>query len=217
MMMYFPQKLNHILTDADRFYIRWISSINVADVRVRALGIVFICFLNVSVGAFFYKIASGSRRSWPSAFFRVYSVLLDAPGSDATDDDEFVASLVLNIIYLVGLIVFAVLIGMVGEEVTVQVRIIFQYADQVLCSAFHEVLILGLKSYVSFHAHQTCHMDWSGIKRPRLCLGVATAPWSSSTGYQGPHLDPELEQPRPGCGKAAPECKAPEIHCGFSR
>ncbi len=111
------------LDSLERTHLRWMSALNVADVRIRGLAIVVVSVLNISVGALCYKIASGPARSWSSCFFRVYSVLLDAPGSDASDDDEIVASVVLNVIYIVGLIVFAVLIGMVGEEVTVQVTL----------------------------------------------------------------------------------------------
>ena len=111
--------ISKMMNVLERWYLRWISTVNVADVRIRGAAIVGISLLNVSIGAIAYKLASG--RSWATSFFRVYSVLLDAPNASCLDDTGLAASLVLNVLYIVGLVVFAVLIGMVGEEVAVQV------------------------------------------------------------------------------------------------
>ena len=45
------------------------------------------------------------------------SILLNAPGSDVTSEETMVGLLVSNLLFLAGILVFAVILGMVGEEV----------------------------------------------------------------------------------------------------
>ena len=52
-----------------------------------------------------------------SAFFKVYLILFNAPGTDVTSEHTMPALIIANIIFITGILVFAVLLGMVGEEV----------------------------------------------------------------------------------------------------
>ena len=99
---------------------RWRRILNLASSRVRFYTIVAVCLLNIVLGALAYKLASGKR--WSSAAFTVYSVLLDVPGADVLSEERAVGLFVLDVIFLVGLVFFAVLLGMVAEEVANQVR-----------------------------------------------------------------------------------------------
>eukprot|EP00798_Chlamydomonas_sp_ICE-L_P032019 gene32019-16542_t len=92
---------------------------NSADVRVRAAILVAISVANICVGATIYKLVTGV--SWNRALFKVYSILFNAPGTDVTAEPTFIGSLVANIIFMTGILVFAVLLGMIGEEVGNQI------------------------------------------------------------------------------------------------
>ena len=52
-----------------------------------------------------------------SAFFKVYLILFNAPGTNVTSEHTMPALIIANIIFITGILVFAVLLGMVGEEV----------------------------------------------------------------------------------------------------
>ena len=92
---------------------------NSGDVRVRAMVLVVISFILVSVGALAYHLATGA--SWPSSFFYVYSILFNVPGTDLTSEGSLYGLVLTNCIFLVGVLVFAVLLGMIGEEVANQI------------------------------------------------------------------------------------------------
>lgn len=47
----------------------------------------------------------------------MYLILFNAPGTDVTSEHTMPALIIANIIFITGILVFAVLLGMVGEEV----------------------------------------------------------------------------------------------------
>ena len=72
-----------------------------------------------ALGASVYAAATG--RSYLGSLYHMYSVLYAVPGSDVTHEPSLVATCVVNGVFLIGLLVFAVLLGMIGEEVAMQV------------------------------------------------------------------------------------------------
>ena len=118
---------------------RWLDSIDYADWRIRGTVLLLIGLANIGCGAIIYWAVSPSSITFSRALFRVYAVLLDVPNATVMDD-SVMGALVLNLLYLVssmqtwhrphkrinndalkvGLVVFAVLLGIVGEEVAVQ-------------------------------------------------------------------------------------------------
>ncbi|KAG1671383.1 hypothetical protein FOA52_011880 [Chlamydomonas sp. UWO 241] len=81
----------------------------------RAALLIAISAANVSIGALVYKLVTGAN--WFHALFTIYSILFNVPGTDVTAESTFSATLVVNTVFVVGILVFAVLLGMVGEEV----------------------------------------------------------------------------------------------------
>eukprot|EP00798_Chlamydomonas_sp_ICE-L_P014743 gene14743-20790_t len=98
-----------------RHVVMRVNRINWADVSNRGAALVVLSTLVVGLGAFLYHFASGS--SWGDSVFNVYSILFNVPGASVTEEERGVSTLVLNLIFLAGLLVFAVLIGMVSEEI----------------------------------------------------------------------------------------------------
>eukprot|EP00798_Chlamydomonas_sp_ICE-L_P027650 gene27650-7289_t len=99
---------------------RWLVSnfqrlANSPSFAVRACLLVGLSCVNVFMGAIIYKMVSGVP--FHIAAFKVYATVFAVPGADVTIEDSLVSTITLNIIFLVGLLVFAVLLGMVGEEV----------------------------------------------------------------------------------------------------
>eukprot|EP00798_Chlamydomonas_sp_ICE-L_P017041 gene17041-23333_t len=85
----------------------------------RAAILVAVSVANVCVGATIYKVVTGAP--WTKSLFKVYSILFNAPGTDVTAEPTPVGSFVANIIFITGILVFAVLLGMIGEEVGNQI------------------------------------------------------------------------------------------------
>ncbi|KAG1676952.1 hypothetical protein FOA52_014828 [Chlamydomonas sp. UWO 241] len=125
----------------ERANLRFTSRINLADARARACALVAISGAAILAGAVLYKLASG--RPWSSSLFMAYAMLLDAPGADASAGGEHppLATFVLHLLFLVGLVVFAFVIGMVGEEVSTQVLILRNGRPQLSIS--NHLLILN--------------------------------------------------------------------------
>lgn len=76
--------------------------------------------VHVAVGAFLYRLVSGDP--WSSALFKSYGVLFRAPGFAVSNEPTLAASLVVNTLFIFGMFVFAVLVGMISDEIKQQVR-----------------------------------------------------------------------------------------------
>ncbi|KAG1676953.1 hypothetical protein FOA52_014829 [Chlamydomonas sp. UWO 241] len=88
--------------------------------RVR-IGLVFALSLaTTTLGAAAYKGVTGAP--WALAYTHVYNALYNAPGADMTMEQTLAATVVINTTYVTGVLVFAVLLGMVGDEIATQVQ-----------------------------------------------------------------------------------------------
>ncbi|WIA35393.1 hypothetical protein OEZ86_003839 [Tetradesmus obliquus] len=90
----------------------------VGNFRLRIALLLGFSVANVGFGALLYKLASGPGAvSTEDALFTVYSVLYSVPGADITHASSRLATIVLNMIFLFGLLVFATILAMITEEV----------------------------------------------------------------------------------------------------
>jgi hypothetical protein len=96
-----------------------VISKNAADVRVRISLIATLSLITALLGAVAYSRATGAN--FLNSLFHMYAVLYAVPGSTVTMEDTMLATVVVNVVFLIGLLVFAVLLGMIGEEVATQV------------------------------------------------------------------------------------------------
>lgn len=76
--------------------------------------------LHVVLGASLYRLVSGE--TWSCALFKSYGVLFRAPGFAVSNEATLAASVVMNTLFIFGLFVFAVLIGMISDEIKQQVH-----------------------------------------------------------------------------------------------
>jgi hypothetical protein len=97
----------------------FVWSKNAADLRVRVGIIALLSMVTTLIGAILYSFVSGE--SLFDSLFVIYAVLYAVPGSSVTKEKSLGATLVVNVVFLMGLFVFAVLLGMIGEEVATQV------------------------------------------------------------------------------------------------
>ncbi|GAX80772.1 hypothetical protein CEUSTIGMA_g8207.t1 [Chlamydomonas eustigma] len=97
----------------------FVWSKNAADLRVRVGIIALLSMVTTFIGAIVYSFVSGETLS--ESLFVIYAVLYAVPGSSVTRERSLGATLVVNVVFLMGLFVFAVLLGMIGEEVATQV------------------------------------------------------------------------------------------------
>ena len=67
------------------------------------------------MGGVLYGTVSG--RSWNESMLKSFYLLNNCPGSDCTDEDSPWALFVANTLYIIGLLTFAVLLGIVAEGV----------------------------------------------------------------------------------------------------
>lgn len=77
------------------------------------LGIGAICTF---LGAAIYRIASGS--DWGDAIGKTYFTLNNVPGMDCTSDDTPRGTLVLNLIHILSLFTFAILVGILTDDIS---------------------------------------------------------------------------------------------------
>lgn len=75
--------------------------------------------VHVGLGASLYRLVSGD--SWSCALFKSYGVLFRAPGFAVSNETTLAASVVMNTLFIFGIFVFAVLIGMISDEIKQQV------------------------------------------------------------------------------------------------
>eukprot|EP00892_Ulva_mutabilis_P008060 jgi/Ulvmu1/5626/UM023_0165.1 len=64
---------------------------------------------------YLYRKASG--KSMGQSMFQVYSVLQDTPGATACDEENKQSALVLNVVWIVGLFSYALVLGIVSDDV----------------------------------------------------------------------------------------------------
>ena len=95
--------------------------------------------LSIVAGGYLLKLVTGESSA--EAIFRSYALLNNAPGSDTVDSEAtWKDRTVSNFLYLVGIITFAVLIGVVGDAIGSSVEEVRTYNGRVL-EAQHTVLV----------------------------------------------------------------------------
>lgn len=96
-----------------------IQRVSTLSFSQRLLVLAFTSVVHVGLGAFLYRLASGD--TWSCALFKSYGVLFRAPGFAVSNETTLAASLVMNTLFIFGMFVFAVLIGMISDEIKQQV------------------------------------------------------------------------------------------------
>jgi len=74
----------------------------------------------VVVGGAMYKGTTGL--SWPESIEQSFYLLNDVPGADSTDESTLASKIVANTIVFIGMFTFAVLIGIIGDEIQSRVE-----------------------------------------------------------------------------------------------
>lgn len=98
----------------------YFQQLMLSNVLVKILA-VFLCGTPVVwLMSLLYCSASGT--DLPHGLFKVYGVLYRAPGAKVTEETSWLAALVMNIVFLLGLFTFAVVLGIISEEIKTQVR-----------------------------------------------------------------------------------------------
>ncbi|KAG2482704.1 hypothetical protein HYH03_018385 [Edaphochlamys debaryana] len=88
----------------------------ILDFRVRLLLLAALSLAAIGLGGLLHTFASG--HSWTRSAYLVYGLLFRVPALGAVRPDEPLASAaVLNVVFLFGTFVFAILVGLIGEEV----------------------------------------------------------------------------------------------------
>ncbi|KAF6253223.1 hypothetical protein COO60DRAFT_1548067 [Scenedesmus sp. NREL 46B-D3] len=84
----------------------------------------------IAVGGLAYRKAVGDPDcTWREALGRTYSVLNNCPGSSVDSERSFGADVVLHLVYLAGLFTFAVVLGIVTDDISTKV-------DKVRCGNY---------------------------------------------------------------------------------
>jgi hypothetical protein len=114
-------------------WLGWLSysfqRVSLANVHTRLLYLSGVSLANVLVGACLYRFVSG--KAFSACLVKTYAVLFRAPGVGVFNEDTLAASLVLNLMFIFGLFVFACLLGMITDEIKLQVSAVLA----VLCCA----------------------------------------------------------------------------------
>lgn len=74
----------------------------------------------VIVGSWLYKSLTGI--SWREAAFKIYIVLSNSPGADVTQEERARAGVLVNFLYMIGLLSFAVLLGVITDDISSAVQ-----------------------------------------------------------------------------------------------
>lgn len=134
-------------------WLGWLSysfqRVSLANVHTRLLYLSCVSLANVLVGACLYRCVSG--KAFSACLVKTYAVLFRAPGVGVFNEDTLAASLVLNLMFIFGLFVFACLLGMITDEIKLQVRwwlvllVLLAVLSTLysLCLAFSSCLCLG--------------------------------------------------------------------------
>ncbi|KAL0038546.1 hypothetical protein WJX77_010122 [Trebouxia sp. C0004] len=108
------------------------------NILTKLVSVVLLSLPFIVIGGFLYKQASGS--SWKEAFFKCYVVLQDVPGADATVVPNDRAALVLHSIFQLGLLTFAVVLGVVCSDISAAVESI-QSGNYTVVESGHTVIL----------------------------------------------------------------------------
>ncbi|KAL0031396.1 hypothetical protein WJX79_008726 [Trebouxia sp. C0005] len=108
------------------------------NILTKLVSVVLLSLPFIVIGGFLYKQASGS--SWKEAFFRSYVVLQNVPGADATVVPNDRAALVLHSIFQLGLLTFAVVLGVVCSDISAAVESI-QSGNYAVVESCHTVIL----------------------------------------------------------------------------
>ncbi|KAL3146236.1 hypothetical protein ABBQ32_002939 [Trebouxia sp. C0010 RCD-2024] len=108
------------------------------NIMTKLLALVILGTPFVVVGGLLYKQASGS--SWREALFKSYAVLQNVPGADATVEPNYKASLVINSIFQLGLLTFAVVLGVVCNDISAAVEAV-QSGNYAVVESGHTVIL----------------------------------------------------------------------------
>eukprot|EP00878_Enallax_costatus_P031821 GHUV01034872.1.p1 GENE.GHUV01034872.1~~GHUV01034872.1.p1 ORF type:complete len:787 (+),score=252.04 GHUV01034872.1:587-2947(+) len=109
--------------------------------------------VHVILGASLYRLVSGD--SWSCALFKSYGVLFRAPGFAVSNEPTLAASVVMNTLFIFGLFVFAVLIGMISDEIKQQIHAM-RVGDVELRLRGH-TLVLNWNGLTLSLLRQLCH------------------------------------------------------------
>ncbi|GMH41923.1 hypothetical protein BSKO_09842 [Bryopsis sp. KO-2023] len=74
----------------------------------------------IGMGGLLYKLTSGS--TWSQSLFKAYTVMSDIPGADACDEKNIPSTIVANLIFMSGLLTFAVILGIVCDDISSMVQ-----------------------------------------------------------------------------------------------
>ncbi|KAL1510952.1 hypothetical protein AB1Y20_005779 [Prymnesium parvum] len=114
-----------------------------------ALSLLVFSGISILAGGVLLKLATGEDSG--EAIFRSYALLNNAPGSDAVDGPrDWKDRAVSNVLYLVGVITFAVIIGVVGDAIGTNVDSVRTSNGRVL------------------ESHHTVLVNWGAYTRPML-------------------------------------------------
>jgi len=120
----------------------YFQQLMLSHVLVKILA-VFLCGTPVVwLMSLLYCSASGT--DLPHGLFKVYGVLYRAPGAKVTEETSWLAGLIMNIVFLLGLFTFAVVLGIISEEIKTQVRDVKSGNYAIL--AQEHTLVLGWNS-----------------------------------------------------------------------
>jgi hypothetical protein len=110
-----------------------------ASFWVKIVVLVSLGLPQILVGGVLYKWASGL--DWTTSLFTVYGVLYRIPGVAITREETLTATVVLNVIFMFGVFVFAILLGMIAEEIKLQIDRVRRGERHLVLS--DHILVLG--------------------------------------------------------------------------
>lgn len=146
---------------------------------------------SVIVGATFYKWTSGC--TWSKALFQIYGVLYRVPGISLCKESTIASTIVLNVTFLFGVFIFALLLGTIGEEIKSQFKYI-RFGNRELQHAGH-VVIANWNSFTVPLVRQlsAAYNDKGSIfyKQPIVILAEKNKAWMDE--YLKEHVKTRVE------------------------
>ncbi len=134
-------------------------------------------------------IISGEVSQWSEALFKSYALLNNAPGTSAVDEESFTGSLLANMIYVTGILTFAVVLGVVSSSITVALETALEGNHPVVERGHVVVLNWGPKTIPTIK-----QLDMSAKEGRRSRTVVVLAQKENSEMQQ--MINDELENPR---------------------
>eukprot|EP00803_Ostreobium_quekettii_P003897 evm.model.scf_1298.2 EVM.evm.TU.scf_1298.2 scf_1298:4839-10953(-) len=82
----------------------------------KLLAVAMVALPIILVGGVAYRLTTG--HAWYLSFFRAYLLMGGVPGGNASDENNHAATIVTNVIFLYGLLTFAVVLGVICEDIS---------------------------------------------------------------------------------------------------